>query len=250
MLMDENKLSSPFYARTEMLLGKEGVKRLVGARVAIFGIGGVGGHTVEALCRAGVESFLLIDGDRVSESNLNRQIIATKDTVGMYKTEAARARILSINPSASVQVSNIFFTPEDEVKIDLSGFDYVVDAIDSVAAKVTLISMAKAASVPIISAMGAGNKLDPTAFRVADISKTEICPLARAVRTALRKRGITHTKVVYSTELPENTDTTSEQKADGKRAPASVSFVPSVMGLIIAGEVIKDIAGKNSKTSV
>ena len=245
--MCENKLDSPFYTRTRMLLGDEGVARLVGARVAIFGIGGVGGHAVEALCRAGVESFLLVDGDRVSESNLNRQIIATRDTVGVYKTEAARERILSINPSASVEVMNIFFTPEDESLIDLSGFDYVVDAIDSVAAKVTLVSMARAAGVPIISAMGAGNKLDPTAFRVADISKTEICPLARAVRIALRKRGITHTKVVYSTELPRTANTTDEEKADGKRAPASISFVPSVMGLIIAGEVIKDIAAGGAR---
>ena len=236
-------MTEPFYSRTEMMLGEEGVRRLMASRVAIFGIGGVGGHAMEALCRAGVGKFLLVDSDTVSESNLNRQIIATQSTVGIYKTEAARRRIEEINPKATVTERRIFFRPEDRAEFDLSGYDYVIDAIDSVAAKVELISMAKDAGVPIISAMGAGNKLDPTAFRVADISKTEICPLARAVRIALRKRGINHTKVVYSTELPRRVKESPEDiKADGARAPGSISFVPSVMGLIIAGEVVRDIA--------
>ena len=226
-----------------MLLGKTGIERLAATRVAIFGLGGVGGHVMEALCRAGVGEFLLVDCDVVSESNLNRQIIATRATLGMKKTEAARERILSVNPEARVELLDLFFTPEKRGVVDLSGYDYVIDAIDTVSAKVELIAMAKDAGVPIISAMGAGGKLDPTAFRVADISKTEICPLARAVRLALRKRGICKVKVVYSTELPVTDNGTDAAKADGKRAPGSVSFVPSVMGLIIAGEVIKDIAG-------
>ena len=236
-------MSDSFYSRTEMLLGKTGVERLAATRVAIFGLGGVGGHAMEALCRAGVGEFLLVDCDVVSESNLNRQIIATRATLGMKKTEAAKERILSVNPEARVELLDLFFTPEDRGGVDLSGYDYVIDAIDTVSAKVELIAMAKDASVPIISAMGAGGKLDPTAFRVADISKTEICPLARAVRLALRKRGISKVKVVYSTELPVTDNGTDAAKADGKRAPGSVSFVPSVMGLIIAGEVIKDIVG-------
>jgi len=236
-------MSDSFYSRTEMLLGKTGFERLAATRVAIFGLGGVGGHAMEALCRAGVGEFLLVDCDVVSESNLNRQIIATRATLGMKKTEAARERILSVNPEARVELLDLFFTPEKRGVVDLSGYDYVIDAIDTVSAKVELIAMAKDAGVPIISAMGAGGKLDPTAFRVADISKTEICPLARAVRLALRKRGISKVKVVYSTELPVTDNGTDAAKADGKRAPGSVSFVPSVMGLIIAGEVIKEIAG-------
>lgn len=216
-----------------MLLGREGVERLGIARVAVFGVGGVGGYAVEALARSGVGSLLLIDSDTVSVSNINRQIIATESTVGRYKTEVARERVLDINPEARVDALNLFFSEDTATQIDLSGVDYIIDAIDSLSSKVLLISLAKEKGIPIISAMGAGNKLDPTRFEVADISKTSVCPLARAVRVALRKRGINHLKVVYSKE---------ESHTSGERLPASVSFVPSVMGLIIAGEVIKSLA--------
>ena len=218
-----------------MLLGKEGVKRLEESRVAVFGVGGVGGYAVEALARAGVGSLLLIDSDKVSESNINRQIIATESTVGRYKTEVARERVLDINPEARVDILNLFFSEQTAGEVDLTGVDYVIDAIDSLSSKVYLISSVKERGIPIISAMGAGNKLDPTLFEVSDISKTSVCPLARAVRVALRKKGINHLKVVYSKEEPH---TSGEE-----RLPASVSFVPSVMGLIIAGEVIKSLAG-------
>ncbi len=229
------------YSRTEMLLGREAVERLMKARVAVFGIGGVGGYAVEALARAGVGSLTLVDSDRVAVSNINRQIIATHSTVGMYKTEAMRERILSINPDAQVSCHNVFFDESTKADFDFKDYDYVIDAIDSLSAKVELIASVKLAGTEIISAMGAGNKLDPTMFEVSDISKTTVCPLARAVRLALRKRGINHLKVVYSKELPA----VVPQVTDGERArvPASISFVPSVMGLIIAGEVIKDISG-------
>lgn len=229
--------------RTAMMLGEEAVERLKGSRVAVFGIGGVGGYATEALARAGVGEFHLVDADRVSLSNINRQIIATQKTVGQYKTEAARDRILDINPEAKVFVYNFFFDETKKEVFDFSSFDYIVDAIDSLAAKVLLITLAKKQNTPIISAMGAGNKLDPTRFEVADISKTEVCPLARAVRVALRKEGINHLKVVYSKEPPAVLSPEADaEKCDGKRAPGSISFVPSVMGLIMAGEVIKDIA--------
>lgn len=228
--------------RTAMVLGEEAVKKLEGSRVAIFGVGGVGGYCAEALARAGVGEIHLIDSDTVSLSNINRQIIALHSTVGRYKTEVMRDRILDINPQAKVTVHNVFFSEENAQIFDFSAYDYVVDAIDSLASKVALIALTKAAGCQIISAMGAGKKLDPTRFEVEDISKTTVCPLARAVRVALRKKGIEHLKVVYSKEMPtETVDDTDAQKCDGKRAPGSLSFVPSVMGLIIAGEVIKDI---------
>ena len=217
--------------RTEMLLGREGVLRLSGARVAVFGVGGVGGYAVEALARAGVGELDLVDMDTVSESNINRQIIATYSTLGMPKTEAAKDRILSINPEARVNLHTVFFSGENAGDFDFSQYDYVIDAIDSLSSKIELISAATVAGVPIISAMGAGNKLE-----VSDISKTSVCPLARAVRVALRKRGINHLKVVYSKEEPHLPES-------GERVPGSVSFVPSVMGLIIAGEVIRDLSG-------
>ena len=228
------------HSRTEMLLGTEGVLRLNNARVAIFGVGGVGGYAAEALARAGVGRIDLVDSDRVSLSNINRQIIATHNTVGMYKTEAMKERILSINPEAEVVCHNLFFDEENKNEFDFKSYDYVVDAIDSLSSKVELIASASAVSTPIISAMGAGNKLDPTLFEVSDISKTTVCPLARAVRIALRKKGINHLKVVYSKEPP----VIPPEVSDGvkKRVPGSVSFVPSVMGLILAGEVIKDIS--------
>ena len=231
-----------FSSRTEMLLGSDGVDRLKNSKVIVFGVGGVGGYATEALARAGVGHIELVDSDRVSVSNINRQIIATSTTVGMYKTEAMRERILSINPEAQIVCYNIFFDENQRDVFDFSRYDYVIDAIDSLSAKVELIAFAHEAGTPIISAMGAGNKLDPTKFEVSDISKTTVCPLARAVRIALRKRGINHLKVVYSKEDP----VIPPEVSDGvkRRVPGSISFVPSVMGLIIAGEVIKDIAKK------
>lgn len=221
-----------------MLIGKESVQRLASARVAVFGVGGVGGYATEALARAGVGHIDLIDSDKVALSNINRQIIATHQTVGQYKTEAARDRIATINPDCTVKCFNLFFDAESKENFTFSDYDYVIDAIDSLTAKIELIASVKEAGTPIISAMGAGNKLDPTMFEVADISKTTVCPLARAVRVALRKRGINHLKVVYSKEEPVVKNNVDE---DGNRVPASISFVPSVMGLIIAGEVIKDL---------
>ncbi len=228
-----------FYSRTEMLLSEEGVEKLKNACVAVFGVGGVGGYAVEALARAGVGEIHLIDSDRVSVSNINRQIIATHATVGQYKTEAMAERIHSINPEAKVICYSIFFDESTKCQFEFTKYNYVIDAIDSLSAKIELIASASETGVPIISAMGAGNKLDPTRFEVSDISKTAVCPLARAVRIALRKRGINHLKVVYSKEPP----VIPPEVSDGvkKRVPGSVSFVPSVMGLILAGEVIKDI---------
>ncbi len=230
------------HSRTEMLLGKAGAKRLSEAKVAVFGVGGVGGYAVEALARAGVGELLLVDHDTVSPSNINRQIIALHSTIGKAKVDVARERILDINPEAKVTSRPEFFSSENKDSFDLSGFDYVIDAIDSVRAKLDLIEKAKCEGARIISAMGAGNKLDATAFIVSDISKTEVCPLAKAVRTGLRRRGINHLKVVYSREEPIKALT-----EDGERAPGSISFVPSAMGLIIAGEVIKDIANDFSE---
>lgn len=221
-----------------MLIGKESVEKLASARVAVFGVGGVGGYATEALARAGVGHIDLIDSDKVALSNINRQIIATHQTVGQYKTEAARDRIATINPDCTVKCFNLFFDAESKENFTFSDYDYVIDAIDSLTAKIELIASVKEAGTPIISAMGAGNKLDPTMFEVTDISKTTVCPLARAVRVALRKRGINHLKVVYSKEEPVVKNNVDE---DGNRVPASISFVPSVMGLIIAGEVIKDL---------
>ena len=222
------------FTRTEMMLGKEAISRLNSARVAVFGVGGVGGYAVEALARAGVGEIHLFDSDEVSITNINRQIIALHSTVGMLKTEAMKNRIADINPKAVTVCHSIFYGEETADEIDLSIYYYVVDAIDTVRSKILLITRAKAAGVPIISSMGAGNKLDPTRFEVADIYKTSVCPLARALRTELKKRGVDSLKTVYSKEPPY---------LSGERAPASISFVPSVVGLIIAGEVIKDIAG-------
>ena len=230
------------FSRTRMLLGDAAMDRLKRARVAVFGVGGVGGHVVEALTRSGVGALDLVDSDRVELSNLNRQIIATRDTLGMLKVDAAKARVLSINPDCQVQTHPIFFLPETADQFDFTQYDYVVDAIDTVAGKLQLIEAAKAAGVPVISSMGAGNKLDPTAFRVADISETSVCPLARVMRRELKKRGIDHVKVIYSTE-PALSPAPAEEPTTRRATPGSVAFVPSVAGLILAGEVIKDIAG-------
>ena len=226
-----------FYSRTERMLGKEGVERLKRARVAVFGVGGVGGFCIEALARAGVGALDLIDSDTVAESNLNRQIIATRETIGEYKTTVMKNRILSINPEAKITTYNLFFDNNTSHLFDFSVYDYVVDAIDSVRGKIEIIKLSKAAGTRVISCMGAGNKLDPTMFEIADIEKTSVCPLARAVRTELKKLGIRGVKVLFSKEPPvlPKTDVNDH-------APGSISFVPSVAGLIIAGEVIKDIA--------
>lgn len=220
------------YSRTEMMLGQDAVNRLKTSHVAVFGIGGVGGFVTEALARAGVGKITLIDSDRVSVSNINRQIIALRSTVGRYKTEVMKERIADINPECEVMAINEFYSEENP--IDLDGFDYIADCIDSVKSKLHLITEAKKKDIQIISSMGAGNKLDPTRFKVADISKTHTDPLSKVMRTELRKRGVNHLKTVFSDEPPIN--------PSGERTPGSLSFVPSAVGLIIAGEIIKDIA--------
>ena len=227
------------FSRTASLLGDKAMEKLKNARVAVFGIGGVGGYAVEALARSGVGALDLIDKDKVSVSNINRQIIALHSTVGKYKTEVAKARIADINPDCIVRTHNTFFLPDTADEFDFSAYDYIIDAIDTVSGKIALIQKATEQGVPIISAMGAGNKLDPTAFEVADISKTSVCPLARIMRKELKKRGIERVKVVYSKELPQENGNFDEQTQ--KPVPASIAFVPSVAGLILAGEVIKDL---------
>ncbi|HOM03111.1 MAG TPA: tRNA threonylcarbamoyladenosine dehydratase [Acetivibrio sp.] len=246
------------FSRTEILFGKEAMKKLEQATVAVFGIGGVGGYTVEALVRSGVGNFVLVDDDKVCLTNLNRQIIATRKTIGQYKVEVMKERILDINPKANVTAHQCFFLPENSDKFDFASYSYIVDAIDTVTAKIELVMKAKEFGVPIISAMGAGNKIDPTQLKVADIYKTSICPLARVMRYELRKRGVKKLKVVYSTEEPKKPvedmaiscrtncicpPGTERKCTDRRNIPGSTSFVPSVAGLIIAGEVIKDIIG-------
>lgn len=235
--------------RTAMLLGLDGVERLARARVAVFGVGGVGGYACEALARAGVGALDLFDMDTVSLSNINRQIVALHSTVGRYKTEVMAERIKDINADCAVTVHNVFYLPENAEQFPLEIYDYVVDAVDTVAAKIELALRAKAADVPLISAMGAGNKLDPTKFAVTDLAKTSGCPLARVMRRELKIRGINHLKVVYSTEPVASVaeDAPVEISGSGKRAPGSVSYVPSVAGLILAGEVIRDLTAPKEK---
>ncbi len=223
------------FSRTELLIGKDGVDKLNYAKVALFGIGGVGSYVLEGLVRAGIGNFILIDNDEVDITNLNRQIIATTNTIGMPKVEVAKKRILEINPNANVEIRQEFFTQESENFLDNS-VDYIIDAVDTVTAKIELVVRANKLNIPIISSMGAGNKLDPTKFEVADIYKTSVCPLAKVMRRELKNRGIKKLKVVYSKEEPIKLEPVA-----GKRVPGSISFVPSVAGLIIAGEVIKDI---------
>lgn len=236
------------FSRTALLLGEEGLAALARSRVAVFGIGGVGGYVVEALARSGVGALDLIDNDTVTLTNLNRQIIALHSTLGMPKVQAAKARCLDINPELKVRTWQCFYLPETADQFDFSQYDYVVDAIDTVAGKVQLAVQAARTGTPIISCMGAGNKLDPTRFQVADLSKTTVCPLARAMRTQLRKQGIHHLKVVYSTEEPAaHRAVTGEDPGQRRSLPGSTAFVPSVAGLILAGEVIKDLtAGKDA----
>lgn len=233
------------FLRTEMLLGSEALTRLQSARVAVFGLGGVGGYAVEALARSGVGSLDLIDSDTVSVSNLNRQILATHSTVGMLKVDAARNRVLDINPACNVKTWPVFYTPDTADSFDFTQYDYIVDAIDTVTGKLALVERAKAAGTPIICCMGTGNKLDASAFQVADISKTTMCPLARVMRKELTKRGIRHLKVVYSQEEALTpTGWEEEAAALGKRQiPGSVAFVPGAAGLLLAGEVIRDLTG-------
>lgn len=243
------------FSRTQLVFGKEAMDRLKGSRVAVFGVGGVGGYTVEALARSGVGAIDIIDDDKVCLTNINRQIIATGKTVGKYKVDVAKERIEEINPDCKVTAFRTFYMPETADRFDFTQYDYVVDAIDTVTGKIALIENAKKAGTPIISSMGAGNKVDPTAFEVADIYKTSVCPLARVMRYELKRRGIKKLKVVYSKEKPippiddedpngENGCLSKADKVPGKRqVPGSTAFVPSVAGLIIAGEVIKDIIG-------
>lgn len=225
------------FSRTELLIGKEGLNKLKNAKIAIFGIGGVGSYVVEGLARAGVGSFVLVDNDDVALSNLNRQIIATQKTIGKPKVEVAKERILDINPNAKVKIYKEFFMPDTEGIIDDS-VSYIVDAIDTVTAKIELVLRANNLSIPIISSMGTGNKLDSTRFEVTDIYKTSVCPLAKVMRKELKSRGIKKLKVVYSKEEPIKI---KKDETKQKQVPGSISFVPSVAGLIIAGEVVKDI---------
>ena len=246
------------FSRTELLLGRTGMERLAAARVAVFGIGGVGGYTVEALARSGVGHLDLIDDDRGCLTNINRQIIATRATVGKYKVDVARDRILSINPKAEVTVHKTFYTPETASQFDFTQYDYVVDAIDTVTGKLELIVQADRAGTRIISCMGAGNKMDPTAFKVADIYETSVCPLARVMRRELKKRGIRKLKVVYSKEPPLTPiddmaiscrsycicpPGTARKCTQRRQVPGSNAFVPSVAGLILAGEIVRELSG-------
>jgi len=245
------------FARTALLLGEKGMEKLSRARVAVFGIGGVGGYVCEALVRSGVGAFDLIDKDEVALSNLNRQIIATLDTVGQNKAEVMRKRMLSINPDVDVKVYKTFFLPENSGDFNFKDYDYVVDAVDTVTAKIELILKAHEADVPVISSMGAGNKLDPSKFRVADIYATRVCPLARVMRRELKKRGVESLKVVYSEEEPIKRegkkeadeedilqDKNTEDKKRVKDVPGSTAFVPSAAGLLIASEVVRDLVEK------
>lgn len=244
------------FSRTELLLGNEAMKKLAGARVAVFGIGGVGGYTVETLVRSGLGAIDLIDDDKVCLTNINRQIFATRKTVGKYKVDVAAERIHEINPDMVVHTYKTFYTPETAGEFDFSKYDYVVDAIDTVTGKIALVMNANAAGTPIISSMGAGNKMDPTAFEVADIYKTSVCPLAKVMRRELKRRGVKKLKVVYSKEPPmtpiEDTSISCRENCicppgtvrkctQRRQVPGSNAFVPSVAGLIIAGEVIKDL---------
>ena len=250
------------FSRTQLLLGEEGMDRLYRARVAVFGIGGVGGYTVEALARSGVGTLDLIDDDRVCLTNINRQIFATRRTVGQFKVDVARERILEINPNATVYTYKTFYTPQTAEQFDFSQYDYVVDAIDTVTGKLELAVQAERAGTPIISCMGAGNKMDPAAVEVADIYETSVCPLARVMRRELKKRGIRKLKVVYSKEPPMTPiddmsiscrahcicpPGTARKCTQRRQVPGSTAFVPSAAGLIIAGEIVKDLSGTGGR---
>ena len=237
------------FSRTEMIFGSDGMEKLRDAKIAVFGLGGVGGYTVEALARCGVGTLDLFDNDKIDITNINRQIHATTKTIGEYKVDIAKERVLDINPNAVVNAYKLFFLQKTSCEVDFSKYDYIVDAIDTVSGKIELVLNAKEYNIPIISSMGAGNKIDPTMFKVADIYETKICPLAKVMRRELKKRGIEKLKVVYSRETPVRLQTpvnfvdTPFQKGAKRQIPGSNSFVPSVAGLIIAGEVVKDLTG-------
>lgn len=243
--MDRIENMNEQFKRTELLIGSEGIRRLNESRVAIFGIGGVGGYVCEALIRSGISSFDIIDKDKIARSNINRQIIALHSTIGRPKVEIMKQRMLDINPLAKINTYETFFLPDNSFEFPFDEYDYVVDAVDTVTAKIELIMQCKNRNIPVISSMGAGNKLDASAFEVADIYKTSVCPLAKVMRRELRKRGVKSLKVVYSKEEPIKGAYFEEKEEIDKKgngyAPGSVSFVPSVLGLIIAGEVVKDL---------
>ena len=234
------------FDRTKRLLGTDAMEKLNNSHVAVFGIGGVGGHAADALARSGIGEITIVDSDEVAESNINRQLIATTKTVGRKKVEVMKAHLLEINPEVKVHAHDCFFLPETKAKFDFSKYDYVIDAVDTVTAKLALVEACQESGVPIVSSMGAGNKLDPTAFEVTDIYKTSVCPLAKVMRKELKARGIKHLKVVYSKEIPlepiEDVDFISDESRKRRATPGSIAFVPSVAGLILAGEVIKDLA--------
>lgn len=233
------------FDRTKRLLGAEAMHQLENAHVAVFGIGGVGGHAADALVRSGIGEITIVDSDEVAESNINRQLIATTKTVGRKKVEVMKEHLLEIHPEVKVNAYDCFFLPETKEQFDFSKYDYVIDAVDTVTAKLALVEVCQAAGVPIISSMGAGNKLDPMAFEVTDIYKTSVCPLAKVMRKELKVRGVKHLKVVYSKEIPlepvEDDTFVSDEKRRRRATPGSIAFVPSVVGLILAGEVVKDL---------
>lgn len=233
------------FLRTELLIGQDGIQKLQNSSVIIFGIGGVGGYTVEALVRSGLGNITLVDNDTIAETNINRQIIATTKNIGQFKVDVMKERILDINPDTCVETRKTFFLPENSSEFDFSKYDYIIDAIDTVKAKIELVMKANEYNIPIISAMGAGNKLDPSKFEVSDIFKTSVCPLAKVMRTELRKRKIKHLKVVYSKETPIKPQCVGNDEMNGKKQiPGSFAPAPAVMGLIIAGEVIRDFISK------
>lgn len=238
---------SDIFSRNRLLMGEDNLEKLKSSKIALFGLGGVGGYAAEALARSGIGSFLLVDNDVISMSNINRQIIALHQTVGRYKTDVMRERILDINPDADITVSKCFFLPENSGELDFSGYSYIVDAVDTVSAKIEIVMKAAACNVPVISSMGTGNKLDPSLLRIADIYDTSVCPLARVMRHELKKRGIKKLKCVYSTEKPVRPEGGQANTAEGggfkKQIPGSVAFVPSVAGLLMAGEVVRDLCG-------
>ncbi len=238
---------SDIFSRNRLLIGEDNLKKLKDSKVALFGIGGVGGYVAEALARSGIGSFLLVDNDMISMSNINRQIIALHRTVGKYKVDVMKERILDINPDADVTVSKCFFLPENSGEIDFSGYSYIVDAVDTVSAKIEIVMKAAECNVPVISSMGTGNKLDPSMLQIADIYDTSVCPLARVMRHELRERGIKKLKCVYSTEKPIKPDNShinfADEGAFKRQIPGSVAFVPSVAGLLMAGEVVRDLCG-------
>ena len=226
------------FTRTTLLLGEEALSKLTSSHVIVFGVGGVGGHAVDALVRAGIGHITIVDNDKVSPSNINRQMIALHSTIGRSKVEVMKERILDINPEAEVIAKEMFFLPETAGEFDFGKYDYVLDCVDTVSAKIAIIERSKKAGTPVVSAMGAGNKLDPSQFRISDISKTEYCPLAKVMRRELKTRGINHVDVCWSPEVP-----VKPSASDGKPVPGSVSFVPSVCGLIMAGKAVTDLAG-------